>query len=73
MAFYTGLGFVIPGAALVGAVLGWLLDRTLHTAPALALVGALVGVAAGIVEILRVLTRSEKKDAGGDDSTGGTR
>ena len=63
VAFYTGLGFLIPGALIVGYGAGWLLDRALNTAPALALVGALAGVAGGIVELLRILKRKERDDA----------
>ncbi|HEV2176715.1 MAG TPA: AtpZ/AtpI family protein [Terriglobia bacterium] len=70
VAFYTGLGFIIPGAALGGYVLGWLLDKALHTAPALALVGALAGVAGGIFEILQILTRDEKRNASGPSKPG---
>ncbi len=61
VAFYSSLGFILPAAALVGFGLGWLLDRWLHTAPIFALILGLVGAGAGVVEILQILTREEKK------------
>lgn len=61
VAFYAGLGFVIPVAVIVGYVLGWLLDQWLHTARTFALIMALLGAAGGLVEILQILTRQEKR------------
>jgi F0F1-type ATP synthase assembly protein I len=72
VAYYTGLGFILPAGAVAGYLIGWLLHRGLHTEPWLSLAGAFVGVAAGLIEILRVLTRAEKQqDASGDDSSRG--
>lgn len=72
VAYYTGLGFILPAGAIAGYILGWLLDGGLHTAPWLSLVGAFLGVAGAIVEILHVLTRAEKQqDGSGDDSSRG--
>jgi F0F1-type ATP synthase assembly protein I len=73
VAFYTGLGFVLPASAVAGYILGWGLDRWLHTAPWLSLASAFLGVAGGLVEILRVLTRAEKEqgDGSGNDRSAG--
>ena len=60
--FYTSLGFILPAGAVGGFGLGWLLDRWLHTSPVLALIMGLLGAAAGVMEILRILTRAEKRD-----------
>lgn len=60
--FYTSLGFILPAGALGGFGLGWWLDRWLHTSPVLALIMGLLGAAAGVMEILRILTRAEKRD-----------
>jgi ATP synthase protein I len=60
--FYTSLGFILPAGAVGGLGLGWWLDRWLHTSPVLALIMSLVGAAAGVMEILRILTRAEKRD-----------
>ena len=74
VAYYTGLGFILPAGAVAGYIIGWLLDRGLGTAPWLSLAGAFAGVAGAIVEILQVLTRAEKQqDASGNDSSGGPR
>ena len=67
VAFYSGLGFILPAGAVAGYVLGWLLDRVLHTSPVLAIVMGFLGVAGGIVEVLRILNREEKR-ASRDDS-----
>jgi ATP synthase protein I len=61
--FYTSLGFILPAGAVGGLGLGWWLDRWLHTSPFLALIMGLMGAAAGVVEILQILTRAEKRDA----------
>jgi F0F1-type ATP synthase assembly protein I len=60
VAFYTSLGFIIPGAVVGGVLLGWFLDEHLHTSPVLIVLGGLAGAAAGIVELLQILTRAEK-------------
>lgn len=60
--FYSSLGFILPGAAAGGFGLGWVLDRWLHTSPLFALILCLGGAGAGIVDILRILTRAEKRN-----------
>ncbi len=60
--FYTSLGFILPAGTVGGFGLGWWLDRWLHTSPVLALIMGLLGAAAGVMEILRILTRAEKRD-----------
>lgn len=68
MAFYTSLGFIIPMTVLAGYALGSFLDRHLGTGIVLALVGSMLGAAAGIVEVIRLLTRKEKSDQDGSDN-----
>lgn len=70
VAFYTSLGFVIPVAVIVGYVLGWLLDQWLHTARLFALIIALLGAVGGLVEILQILTRAEKRADRNDADAG---
>jgi len=60
VAFYSSLGFIIPGAVVGGALLGWFLDELLHTAPILSIIGGIAGAVGGIVEIYQILTRAEK-------------
>lgn len=65
--FYSSLGFILPAGAVCGTVLGWVLDEWLHTRPVLAIVLGFAGAAGGLVEVLRILTREEKR-ASRDDS-----
>lgn len=67
---YTSLGFILPAGALAGAAAGWLLDHWLHTSPVLTVILALIGGAAGLTEVLRILGRAEK-DADRNDSDSG--
>ena len=60
--YYSSLGLIIPAGAVGGFGLGWLLDRWLHTSPVFALILCLGGAGAGIIDILRILTRAEKQD-----------
>jgi len=60
--YYSSLGFILPGGAVGGYGLGWLVDRRLHTSPVFALILCLVGAGAGIIDILRILTRAEKRN-----------
>ena len=58
---YVGVSFVVPLSALVGYGLGWFLDEHLHTKPVLAVIGVLAGSVAGIVEMVQVIVRREKR------------
>lgn len=60
VAFYSSLGFIIPGAVVGGVLLGWFLDEHLHTYPVLSIIGGVAGAIGGIVEIFQILTRTEK-------------
>ena len=65
---YTSLGFILPAGAVGGLGLGWLLDRSFHTSPFFAIILSLAGAGAGVREVLRILTRAEKRD--GTDEPG---
>ena len=58
-AFYAGLSVIIPVSALAGYGLGWYLDRHFHSAPVLSFVGIMVGSAAGIFDVIRIVMRKE--------------
>jgi ATP synthase protein I len=56
---YGQLAFVLPAALVVGWLIGATLDRWLHTTW-LYLVGILLGIAAGFVELIRTAIRDTK-------------
>jgi len=64
LALAMELPFVMIGGVLIGGGIGYLIDRSLHTSPALTLIGGLLGFGAGIWDIVRRLTRSEKQGNG---------
>ena len=53
---YSQLAFVLPAALVVGWLAGAALDRWLHTTW-IYLVGILLGIAAGFVELIRTVLR----------------
>jgi ATP synthase protein I len=65
------LPFVMIGSVIAGGLVGYLLDRVLHTAPVLLLVGGLLGFAGGIWEIIRNLSSDEKREKRGNGPHGG--
>jgi len=60
----SGLGLVFFTSIAGGYFLGWLLDRWLGTAPLFGLILAGVGMAVGLVEVLKIIKRAEKRDSG---------
>ena len=60
VARYSQLAFVLPAATIVGWLVGAGLDKWLHTSW-LYLVGLLLGIAAGFVELIRTVMSSESK------------
>ena len=61
LARYSQLAFVLPAATIAGWILGALLDRWLHTTW-LYLVGLILGIAAGFVELIRTTLKAEKSN-----------
>jgi|SRR5580693_8991144 F0F1-type ATP synthase assembly protein I len=53
---YSQLAFALPAATIAGWFLGSLLDRWLHTSW-ISVVGLLLGIAAGLIELLRTVSR----------------
>jgi F0F1-type ATP synthase assembly protein I len=68
--FYSSLGFILPGAAVGGVALGWFLDKSLHTSPVLTILLGVMGAAGGLIEILRILLRAEKRFDGSKSNNG---
>lgn len=60
MARYSQLGFALPAATVAGWLVGAALDHWLHTRW-LYLVGLLLGIVAGFIELIRTVTSSESK------------
>lgn len=58
VAKYYGLIFVVPAAALVGYGIGYGLDKLFHTS-FLKVVFLLLGVVAGIIDLVRELSKED--------------
>lgn len=58
---YTSLAFLLPVSALVGYVLGYLLDKRFGTTW-MYIAGLLLGIAAGFVQLIRQLMRDTHDD-----------
>jgi len=56
---YYGMIFVLPAAALVGFGIGYALDKVFHTS-FLKIVFLFLGVAAGIIDLFRELSKDDK-------------
>lgn len=57
MGNYAQLGLLFPAATVVGWLIGTALDRWLHT-HWLYLVGLILGIVAGFVELIRIVMKS---------------
>jgi len=53
---YSQLAFMLPAGTVAGYLLGALLDRWLHVTW-ISIVGLLLGTAAGIIELIRTISR----------------
>jgi F0F1-type ATP synthase assembly protein I len=60
------LPFVLVGSVILGGIVGYWLDRMLHTGPWLLLSFGLLGFAGGLREVLRRLGVAGGGDGGGD-------
>jgi F0F1-type ATP synthase assembly protein I len=58
---YTALAFLLPVSALIGYVLGYLLDKEFQT-NWIYIPGLIVGIAAGFVQLIRQLMRDSRDD-----------
>ena len=54
---YASLGIMLPAATVTGYFLGVLLDRWFHTS-FLFIVFLLIGIVAGFIEVIRVVSRN---------------
>jgi F0F1-type ATP synthase assembly protein I len=60
LANYSQIAFIFPAATVVGWLVGVGLDHWLHTTW-LYLVGLILGIVAGFVELIRIVTSSDSK------------
>ena len=58
LANYSQLAFIFPAATVAGWLIGLALDHWLHTTW-LYLVGLILGIVAGFVELIRTVTSAE--------------
>lgn len=58
---YTSLAFLLPSATFVGYVIGYLLDRLFHT-HFLYIIFLILGIAAGLLQLVRQFLRDTSKD-----------
>ena len=56
---YSQLAFMLPAGTVAGYLLGSLLDRWLHVTW-INIVGLLLGTAAGLIELIRQISRDTK-------------
>jgi ATP synthase protein I len=61
LALATELPVLIAGGALVGGLLGYLLDHWLHTKPYLMIVVGALGFIASVRDMLRRLQKADRK------------
>ena len=66
VAEYTSLAFLLPVTAVVGYVIGYLLDKAFGT-HFLYIVFLLLGIAAGFLQLIRILLR-DTRDTSNDGS-----
>jgi F0F1-type ATP synthase assembly protein I len=56
---YSQIAFMLPAGTVAGYLLGALLDRWLHVSW-ISVVGLLLGTAAGLIELIRTISRETK-------------
>ena len=61
LARYLSLGLTLPASVFAGYLIGSAADHWLHI-PILRVVGILLGMAAGLTQVLRELAREDKKN-----------
>lgn len=56
---YSQLAFMLPASTVAGWLIGSALDKWLHTTW-ISVVGLLLGIAGGLIELIRILLRDTK-------------
>jgi ATP synthase protein I len=57
----SSIGLVLVVSTIIGLVGGYYVDRLLGTSPWLLLVGLVLGIAAGFVNLFRSVTRADRE------------
>lgn len=57
---YLSLAFTLPASVLAGYILGTIADHWLHM-PVLRAAGILLGMVAGLIQIIREISRDERR------------
>jgi F0F1-type ATP synthase assembly protein I len=58
----NSIGMTLIVSTIIGFGIGWLLDNHFHTAPILLLIIGLLGVAAGFIEMFRIVAQINKEE-----------
>jgi ATP synthase protein I len=61
----SSIGLALVVATVLGLAGGYYLDRWLGTSPWLTLIGLVLGIVAGFVNLFRSVKRAERNDDGG--------
>ena len=61
---YLSLAFTLPASVLGGYILGTVADHWIHI-PVLRAVGILLGMVAGLIQIIREISRDERRTKNG--------
>ena len=61
---YLSLAFTLPASVLAGYILGAIADHWLHI-PVLRAIGILLGMVAGLIQIIREISRDEQRSKDG--------
>jgi F0F1-type ATP synthase assembly protein I len=61
---YLSLAFTLPASVLAGYILGSVADHWLHI-PVLRALGILLGMVAGMIQIIREISRDERRTKNG--------
>lgn len=59
---YSGLVVMMPAAALIGFAIGYALDSWLHTGRVFEIIFVILGVVAGMLELVQVVKRTQGGD-----------
>lgn len=54
---YLHIGWTLAASVLLGTFGGWWLDKKLGTEPLLLIIGAVAGMAAGFIELIRTVSK----------------